>query len=367
MAQHCLRLLQAPSAEPQAIVRAVSSTLAPNGAAAAVVGTQERTLPGSWGHPATFGAPPRSLDSLGAAAGPGPRPLVRRFLCCPVHPEDPLQYFCLGCQTECVCAECVLNGDHRGHEVLNVREAVQLIPERLAELADAARLRAQELATVIESVREGRQEIADMAGQGRHQLHSAFERLACILQEEEEAILAEVGRCSADVLELLNVDDDAQLREAHAMLQRHQQLGNVPQTLNWYARLKNLLATPAAQPAYAHDVGDDADPAAPLKAQLQRGFEKRFAGIAEVGRGIAELSSVAWPPSEPEAFAAHKLSSTFDVTPQPALGTPRLPVPCHGSLVAGCGQLASQARGPLEAARFGAGGGTPTSLAPRAP
>merc|ERR1712217_524139 len=94
-----------------------------------------------------------------------PRPLARRFLCCPAHPEEPLQYFCLRCQTECICAECVLNGSHRGHDVLNVREAMRGLPERVVALASSVRERAEEFAKLAERAGEGRRDITEIIAQ----------------------------------------------------------------------------------------------------------------------------------------------------------------------------------------------------------
>lgn len=42
---------------------------------------------------------------------------------CPSHPDEPLQYFCLDCESKCVCAECVIHGMHKGHECLSVKKA----------------------------------------------------------------------------------------------------------------------------------------------------------------------------------------------------------------------------------------------------
>merc|ERR1711920_22926 len=77
-------------------------------------------------------------------------------------------------------------------------------------------------------------------------------------------------------------------REAQAMLQRYYQAGDAAQALDWYSKLKTALGTPSPQ---CPNVGGD-DPVAPLKAQLRRGFEGRLAGIAEVGKRIAELKRI---------------------------------------------------------------------------
>lgn len=212
-----------------------------------------------------------------------PVPLPRRFLRCPVHVEEPLQYFCLRCQCNCICAECVLNGDHRGHEVLNVREAVRQLPDRVEELAAAARLRAEEIAGAAQRVREGRRELAAVAERGQKELRAAGAQLAQALQREEDALVAEVDRCDADVAEVLRIDAELHIGEALEELRRHREAGDAALALTWYARLKKAVdAPPAEQP--------DADRvAAQLRGQLQRGFEGRLAGLAGLTACLSEL------------------------------------------------------------------------------
>lgn len=228
------------------------------------------------GPPSARGLSPRRADLA---------PLQRRFLRCPAHPEEPLQYFCLKCQCDCVCAECVLNGTHRGHEVLNVREAVRRLPERVAELATAARLRAEEIAGAAERVRAGRQELALVAARGGKDLQAATERLAGALHREEEAVLAEVAHCAADVAEILRADCEPLIGEALVELRRATDAGAAAEALAWYARLRQAIAAPQQN-------RPSADPdrlAGQLRGQLRRGFEGRLNGLAGLTRCVAEL------------------------------------------------------------------------------
>lgn len=232
------------------------------------------------------------LDAAVAAHGLAtprrdPVPLPRRFLGCPVHREEPLQYFCLRCQTDCICAECVLHGEHRGHEVLNVREAVRQLPEKVGELAAAARLRAEEVAGVIEHAKAGRREMSHILERGRNDVRLLVEQLSLVLQKEEEALLAEVDGCAADVGAILQVDGEQHLAAALHELRRHRDCGDAAQALLWYARVRQVVSTPAADSLDAERV------AAQLKGQLQRGFESRLSGLASLAGYLAELRLVA--------------------------------------------------------------------------
>lgn len=194
--------------------------------------------------------------------------------------------------------------------MLNVREAVRRIPEKVADLSASARSRGEEFGASLQRAQDGRREVAEVSARGRRHLAGALERLGTALREEEEATLAEVDRCSSDVSELLGVEDEAHIREAHAVLQGHMRAGDAVQTLNWYSRLKKALAAPA--PAFPGGAGaaDSSDPVAPLRAQLQRGFERRQAAIAEAARCLAEL--------RPSAAAVRPSPAAGGAEPAPA-------------------------------------------------
>lgn len=212
-----------------------------------------------------------------------PAPLSRRFLCCPSHPEEPLQYFCLECQTECICAECVIHGEHRGHEVLNVREAVRRLPEKVGELATSTRLQAERLAGVVQRASESRRELAAVAERSRKDLRTAIEQLGLAMHQEEKAILTDVDRCAADVTGLLRVDPEARLVQALEELRRHREVDDVGQALIWYAKLKKVVESPV-EPV------KDVERVAPrLRGELQKGFESRLAGMAWISSCIAAL------------------------------------------------------------------------------
>jgi len=225
-----------------------------------------------------------AIDSQGSSSRwAEPAPLARRFLRCRIHPEEPLQYFCLQCQTECICAECVIHGEHRGHEVLNVREAVKRLPEKVGELANTTRLRAEEIAGHAQRAQEGRRELAAAAERGRAEVRGALKTLGASLRQDEKVLLGEVERCVADVAEVLRVDSEAALVQALEELQKHQEAGDAARALAWYSKLKQLVDSPERQRLDADRV------ASQLRGQLQRGFESRLAGLAGLSSSVLEL------------------------------------------------------------------------------
>lgn len=237
------------------------------------------------------------LDAAAACGGsqsnsprwPDPAPLPRRFLRCPVHPEEPLQYFCLRCQSECICAECVIHGEHKGHEVLNVREAVRRLPEKVGELATTTRVRAEDIAGVARCANEGRRDLATVAERGRKDLRAAIEQLGLALMQEEKVLLTEVDRCAADVNEVLHLEPEVRICQALDELYKHKEAGDAALALKWYAQLKKVVEAPEEQRLDTDRMSSQ------LRGQLQRGFESRLAGLAGLSSCVSELQLLASP------------------------------------------------------------------------
>lgn len=219
------------------------------------------------------------LSSPGAAAYHQQHlePLERCFLRCPVHPEEPLNYFCVDCQSDCICAECVLRGEHQNHSVQCVREAVRQLPLKVQGFVSAVRVRGEALNALAARTRERRYDVAEAVSAGQQDLKEALLRVSAALHEEERQLLQEVERCSSDVAEILGGDDEAHIVEAYDMLSKFHQLGDVVQALNWYARLNQALKSCSATPPLG-----GSELVKQLKSQLCRGFESRLTVVHEV-------------------------------------------------------------------------------------
>jgi len=230
-------------------------------------------------------------------AAVGPVPFVRKFLRCPAHPDEPLQFFCLTCECECICAECALHGEHRNHDVLNLREATKQLPNRAAELLGTARVRAEEIGGVVEGLKGERHNLTSVVAQSRRELGSQFDAVKAGLAAEEQALMVEVQRCCSEVGEILQPADQAAevlMREAQSQLRRHHGSGDAIHSLNAFVKLSDALAVPPL----CKDAGIGIEE---LKAQLQRGFESRLSSIASLAAQIDKLKSTSPDPFFKEA------------------------------------------------------------------
>lgn len=244
---------------------------------------------------------PEARPWQGLRAGTPLKPLNRQFLQCPVHPEDPLQFFCLECETEVCCAECVLHGPHRGHSVLNIRESAARLQDKVSAMAGQLQTQIDEISAEAQRIQRDRRDLAEAAAKGRSDLRAAFAQLRAALAEKEKALLVEVDQCAQEVEGILKTraEDEGNFQEAIEGVQRAGRGGDAVESLNWYARLRQLIAEVPSPPPSSEAESVFLE----LKEQLQRGFDVRLKSGAAVHGRIARITSA---PSMEETLGSQR-------------------------------------------------------------
>ncbi|CAE7799214.1 MID2 [Symbiodinium sp. CCMP2592] len=186
------------------------------------------------------------LCKPGARAPPMAVPsLSRRFHACPWHPEEPVNYFCLDCESNCVCAECCLHGKHRGHSVQCVLKAVCMLPDRAEELLSATRIESKRLTSMVKHLREKRLEAAKLVQRGMEDLQTSLREVAVAAQKEESKLMQEADARASEAVGLQRQEEqEGSLAEAYRHLSEFFQVGDAVPALTWYARLQKELRSP---------------------------------------------------------------------------------------------------------------------------
>jgi len=160
------------------------------------------------------------LCKPGARAPPMAAPsLSRRFHACPGHPEEPVNYFCLDCESSCVCAECCFHGKHRGHSVQCVLKAVCMLPGRAEELLSATRIESKRLTSMVKHLREKRLEAAKLVQRGVEDLQTSLREVAVAAQKEESRLMQEADARASEAAGLQRQEEqEGRLAEAYTYL-----------------------------------------------------------------------------------------------------------------------------------------------------
>ena len=107
---------------------------------------------------------------------------------CKEHSE-PLTYLCLDCMTNCVCAECVVHGIHKNHEVLNIRKAYPLISKKLEDLSKYANDQKKSISLVNEAISKKKRLINALIDRCKNEIHNTFEQIKLRLDNKEKDII----------------------------------------------------------------------------------------------------------------------------------------------------------------------------------
>ena len=113
---------------------------------------------------------------------------------CREHTEEVLSYFCVDCECECICAECAIHGEHRDHEVMQIKKAYPMIKDKCEEIYMHLSNKIDEAALRSEKIESHRKEIVEQGNAARQQILVSFEDLKARLGRKEREMLEGIDR-----------------------------------------------------------------------------------------------------------------------------------------------------------------------------
>lgn len=113
---------------------------------------------------------------------------------CREHTDEMLAYFCFECETECICAECAIHGEHKGHEVMQIKKAFPIIKDKLEEVFLHVSNKIDEVELRAEKVENQKKELIDQGNAAKQQVIVSFEDLRARLEKKEREIISQIER-----------------------------------------------------------------------------------------------------------------------------------------------------------------------------
>lgn len=240
------------------------------------------------------------LDNVGAAAermGAVERsksPLFGgREVYCPLHPEDHLQFFCLTCESECICAECAVHGEHRGHDVLNVRHAYKNMSTRIADALSKAQARTDDQQKALQLANSQRQEVELVIEKGKQAIQEAFEKMRTSLGQKEAQLLRDAEqteRLASEQLQNKTLAAEGHVRtlqEAQTALRKLETRGDEVKALNSYARVRSkVLTVLGPMDGLDHSIERELEE---LKSQVQGVLDSQVAEVSVLSSRVADI------------------------------------------------------------------------------
>ena len=152
---------------------------------------------------------------------------------CKEHGE-PITYLCLDCMSKCVCAECVVHGIHRNHEVLNIKKAFPLLYNKTQEIGNHIANKIKELNAAKNNIDQTKKNISFLNNKCKIDIRQAFDELRSLLSRKEKEIIEKTENALNDNLNELNTYN-------HIIQSKILLLSKLIETVNVYLMRKDEL------------------------------------------------------------------------------------------------------------------------------
>ena len=152
---------------------------------------------------------------------------------CNEHGE-PITYLCLDCMSKCICAECVVHGIHRNHEVLNIKKAYPLIYNKTQEVGNHIANKIKELNLTQQNIDQRKKDMNYLNNKCRTDIRQAFEELRSLLNRKEKEIITKTENTLNDNINELNT-------YSHIVQSKIILLNKLIETVNAYLMRKDEL------------------------------------------------------------------------------------------------------------------------------
>jgi len=220
-----------------------------------------------------------------------------QVLHCEAHPEEPMQFFCLDCESEPVCAECVVHQGalHHGHRVLKIKDAFKkLCHEEMLRLEQVGRDRTEDRAQAAHRADVLKRDLSLSISQGRQRIQESFARLRNTMNQKGAQMQSGIEACSraADAVlagRTAQIDERVgEIWDAHAMLSNFDTDGDEVKILNTYAVLQ-LAVSRYMEPFESVDGGGFMRLLDGMKTQVRDAIAEQLANASHLSGRVSEV------------------------------------------------------------------------------
>jgi len=167
---------------------------------------------------------------------------------CPQHPDELVSYYCFSCHCPPICAECVIHGEHHGHEVQTIRRAHPQLLQEFETLLHVASQKGEDLHLQENKLEAKKRDLADQTRNLKLQVASHFEDLRQRLDQREREMQQKIDdlglRGQADVERCVRLvkSRSQNLRENENTISTQLQAADEVQLISFYAERFRMLS-----------------------------------------------------------------------------------------------------------------------------
>ena len=165
---------------------------------------------------------------------------------CKEHSE-PLTYLCLDCLSNCICAECVVHGIHKNHEVLNIKKAYPLIFKKLGDLSKYANDQKSSIFLLNEVLTKKKNLVNTLIDRCKNEIHNTFEQIKIRLDNKEKEIIDNTTSVLYKNIEEMNNFENEMKQNSTKLEEINEKINNILKkkdelnTINFFCENKNKI------------------------------------------------------------------------------------------------------------------------------
>ncbi len=115
---------------------------------------------------------------------------------CLEHTDELINYYCFQCNVGNICAECVIHGTHKGHDVQTLKKAYPLICSKLEDLKGSVHSKIEELISSQQKLDNGKKEIESQVGSIKKRISDTVKELKENIDRKEQELMREADEFS---------------------------------------------------------------------------------------------------------------------------------------------------------------------------
>lgn len=122
---------------------------------------------------------------------------------CKEHGEA-TTYLCLDCMSNCICPECIIHGNHKNHEVLNIKKAYPIIYNKTQEMGNNINSKIKEFYLAKNNIEQKKNELFILNKKYKTDIKETFNEIRSLLDKKEKEILNQIQTNLSNTLNELN-------------------------------------------------------------------------------------------------------------------------------------------------------------------
>eukprot|EP00929_Paragymnodinium_shiwhaense_P030546 TRINITY_DN17290_c0_g1_i3.p1 TRINITY_DN17290_c0_g1~~TRINITY_DN17290_c0_g1_i3.p1 ORF type:complete len:431 (-),score=114.04 TRINITY_DN17290_c0_g1_i3:142-1434(-) len=213
---------------------------------------------------------------------------------CPDHPQEPGEFFCLDCESECICAECAIEAAQKGRQVMKVHKAYQMLAGDVDRALEALRGRSAEQQQIRKEAESLKSDLDLIICKGKQNIQEAFQQLRAALDKKETELLEGIDYAETTATQALAKQVEPLMAHSNALQEAQMSMRKIDASSDEVKALNNFAAAKVTvgnlvDPLNGVDGGGLMQLLGDLKGELRNALDIQTNRVGSIGVRVPQL------------------------------------------------------------------------------